>query len=156
MVLLGAVIAQASGEDYYAYIRDHVLTPAGMTATGSFASDDPVENLATGYIHAPGARENTTHLLLRGVPAGEGYSNLADLRRFALALQTGKLVSPAAVERLWADHDHANYAAGFEIEHGAIGLSAGHSGCQTARKSDPRSACKTDPSGAEVCSRPAA
>jgi glucose-6-phosphate 1-dehydrogenase len=28
--------------------------------------------------------------------------------------------------------------------------------CQTARKSDPRSACKTDPSGAEVCSRPAA
>lgn len=28
--------------------------------------------------------------------------------------------------------------------------------CQTARKSDPRSACKTDPLGTGVCSRPAA
>jgi hypothetical protein len=28
--------------------------------------------------------------------------------------------------------------------------------CQTARKSDPLSACKIDPSGAVVCSRPAA
>ncbi|HEY2752884.1 serine hydrolase domain-containing protein [Phenylobacterium sp.] len=132
MVLLGAVIAKTSGEDYYAYIRAHILQPSGMAATGSFASDDPVENLATGYIHAPGSpygwRENTTRLLLRGVPAGEGYSNLTDLRRFALALQAGKLLSPAAVRRLWTDHNQAHYGAGFEIEHSALGMSAGHSG----------------------------
>jgi CubicO group peptidase (beta-lactamase class C family) len=132
MLLLGAVVAQASGEDYYAYVDKHVLRPAMMTSTGSFAIDDPVESLAIGHIRwlaAPsGWRENTVHNLLRGIPAGGGYSTVGDLHRFALALQDGGLVSKAGLERMWTDEGQDNYGAGFELVQGAVGRTAGHSG----------------------------
>lgn len=132
MLLVGAVIAQASGEDYYAYVRRHILEPAGMTSTGAFAADDPVENVAMGYRRAPdspyGWRENTLLAPLRAMPAGGGYSTVADLHRFAVALQTGKLISQASLARLWTDQDQHNYGAGFEVNRGAIGRAVGHSG----------------------------
>lgn len=132
MLLLGAVIAQASGEDYYAYVQRHIFAPAGMTATASDLIDDPVENLAIGYTRAPasayGWRENSIRILRRGIPAGGGFSTVGDLHRFALALQSNKLISQASLQRLWADEDRDNYAAGFEIGHGAVGAAAGHSG----------------------------
>ena len=132
MLLLGAVIAQTSGEDYYAYVQRHIFAPAGMTATGSYLIDDPVEDLAIGYTRVPdspfGWRENSIRILRRGIPAGGGYSTVGDLHRFALALQSGKLISQASLRRLWADEDRNNYGAGFEIGHGAVGSSAGHSG----------------------------
>ena len=48
-ILLGLVVEKASGQSYYDYVRDHVFTPAGMTSTGSYALEDGVPNLATGY-----------------------------------------------------------------------------------------------------------
>lgn len=131
MLLLGAVIAQVSGEDYYAYVQRHIFTPAGMTATGSYAIDDPVEDLAIGYyrrVDGKGWRENSMRNQLRGIPAGGGYSTVGDMHRFALALEAGKLVSRASLRRLWADEDRDNYGAGFEIGHGAVGEAVGHSG----------------------------
>lgn len=132
MLLMGAVIAQASGEDYHAYIRRHIFEPAGMAASGAFDTDDPVESLATGYRRVPGSRygwrENTMEGLMRGIPAGGGYSTVGDLLRFATALQSGRLVSKASLERLWNDPAHHNYGAGFEVNRGAVGRTAGHSG----------------------------
>lgn len=131
MLLLGAVIERASGEDYYDYVRKHVLTPAGMVSTGSISADDPVEDVAMGYIRSPdtsyGWRENTVRNFVRGIPAGGGYSTVGDLHRFAVALESGKLVSPRGLEQLWTDGGH-NYGAGFEIGGGAIGRNVGHSG----------------------------
>lgn len=132
MLLLGAVIERASGEGYYDYVRNHVLLPAGMTATGSISADDPVEDVAMGYIRTPatqyGWRENTVRNFVRGVPAGGGYSTVGDLHRFAMALESGKLISAPSRNRLWTDEGHNNYGAGFEIGGGAIGENVGHSG----------------------------
>ncbi len=132
MLLLGAVIEKASGEDYYDYVRKHVLLPAGMTSTGSIAADDPVEDVAMGYIRTPGTeygwRENTVRNFVRGIPAGGGYATVGDLHRFAVALESGKLLPAAALERLWTDGRGYNYGAGFEIGGGAIGRNVGHSG----------------------------
>lgn len=131
MLLMGAVIAKASGEDYFDYVRAHIFQPAGMTSTGSYAADDPVERIAVGYSptsSAYGWRENTVKNLLRGMPAGNSYSTVGDLHRFARALQSGKLLSPASLERLWADPDHHDYGAGFELGDGAVGRVVGHSG----------------------------
>lgn len=132
VLLLGAVIAAASGEDYYDYVRDHVLGPAGMSLTGSIAADDPIEDVAVGYMRAPAApygwRENTVRNFLRGIPAGGGYSTVGDMHRFAMALQGGKLVSQASLERLWADPQGYNYGAGFEVNRGGVGSAVGHSG----------------------------
>jgi CubicO group peptidase (beta-lactamase class C family) len=105
--LLGLVVQKSSGEDYYDYIRRHIYAPAGMTSTDSYALDGPAPDLATGYVYSPSAKgwsENLTGVSLRGTPDGGGYSTVGDLRRFAEALASGKLVKPASLALLLRDH----------------------------------------------------
>src|SRR4029077_4751025 len=45
-VVLGLVVEAASGEDYYAYVREHVFAPSGMKDTAWWAIDDEVPNRA--------------------------------------------------------------------------------------------------------------
>lgn len=132
MLLLGVVIEKASGENYFSYVRRHIYEPSGMKATDSYSLDEPVENLAMGYLPAPdgpaGWRENTLMNLMRGCPAGGGYSTVGDLFRFARALEAGKLVSAASLKFLWTNHRPNDYGAGFEVEDSAAGRLVGHSG----------------------------
>jgi len=101
-VLLGEIIAKASGEDYYDYMRSHVWEPAGMTATGYFAADDPTPDLAMGYTRGEGGKEplheNVFTRPARGSAAGGGYSTLDDMLRFDQALNADKLCAPG-----WTD-----------------------------------------------------
>lgn len=132
MLLLGAVIEKASAESYFDYVRRHIFVPSGMADTDSYSLDEPVERIAMGYIPAPDDsnawRENTLMNLMRGCPAGGGYSTVGDLFRFARSLQTGKLVSAASLQSLWADNPPHDYGAGFEIQDSAAGKLVGHSG----------------------------
>lgn len=129
MLMLGVVIEAASGEDYYGYVQRHVYDVAGMSSTGSAPMDEPVADLAMGYWRgSEGWRENSFRQLFRGGPAGGGYSTVGDLYGFARALQVGKLVSPASLNTLWADHPPNEYGAGFEIQTTAAGKVVGHSG----------------------------
>jgi len=132
MLLLGAVIEKAAAENYFDYVRQHIFAPSGMTDTDSYSLDDPVERVAMGYVPAsddPDAwRENTSMILMRGCPAGGGYSTVGDLFRFARALETGKLISPTSLKILWTNHRPNDYGAGFEVEDSAAGKLVGHSG----------------------------
>ncbi|MEO5989445.1 MAG: serine hydrolase domain-containing protein, partial [Candidatus Eisenbacteria bacterium] len=47
-VLLGEVIAKASGEDYYDYLQRHVFAPAGMKSTGAPIEGDGAQHVARG------------------------------------------------------------------------------------------------------------
>lgn len=103
-MVLGAIIEAVSGQTYDEYVQQHIFDPAGMTATGSYAMNDPVPNLAMGYTrqdpagdesddhHGHGSdpttpwRENSFMIPFTGTPAGGGYSNAADLLRFRHAL----------------------------------------------------------------------
>jgi CubicO group peptidase (beta-lactamase class C family) len=97
-VLLGEVIAKASGEDYYDYLLKHVFGPFGMTATGYFVEGDGTPRIARGYTRksaASGAEsDNVTTRPARGSAAGGGYSTAADLLTFDRALFGAKLCSP--------------------------------------------------------------
>lgn len=132
MLLLGVVIEKVTGQDYFDYVREHVFKPAGMANTDSYALDDPVPNLAMGYIPAPespyGWRENTFEHVLRGSPAGGGYSTVRDLHRFAIALTSRKLLNEASLEKLWTDHSGAGYGYGFFVSSGVAGKTVGHEG----------------------------
>jgi CubicO group peptidase (beta-lactamase class C family) len=132
MLLLGAVIEKVSTENYFDYVQQHIFAPAGMMDTDSYSLDDPVERVAMGYVPAPDDpnawRENTSMILMRGCPAGGGYSTVGDLFRFARALETGRLVSPASLKILWTNHRPNDYGAGFEVEDSAAGRLVGHSG----------------------------
>jgi len=97
-VVLGLVIERLSGEDYYEYVRRHILEPAGMTHTASWRVDSLPANVATGYtrggMDAPSnapLRPNTDMLPGRGSAAGGGYSTADDLLRFLAALREQRI-----------------------------------------------------------------
>jgi CubicO group peptidase (beta-lactamase class C family) len=135
MLLLGKVIEKASGQDYFAYVREHVTGPTGMTSTDAYELDRVNRNLAVGYeregedANGPIWRNNIFQHVIRGGPAGGGYSTVGDLTRFAEALKAGKLVSQASVKVLTSPKPELNspdYGYGFVLDQG--GRIVGHSG----------------------------
>ena len=132
MFLLGVVIENVTGEDYFNTIRNVIYEPAGMKDTDCYEMDDPVENLAIGYSPDKeskwGWENNYYKHVLKGGPAGGGFSTVGDLHRFALALISGKYVSKSSLEKMWTDHYKARYGYGFGIQEGLNGKVVGHSG----------------------------
>lgn len=134
MLILGVIVEKVSGQDYFDYIREHIYRPAGMANTDAYEMDQPVENLAMGYIPAPGSPYGWTNNLfqhvIKGGPAGGGFSNVRDLHRFALMLLNGQLVSPATLKKMWTSHSEERYGYGFSVEDGnaAVGKVVGHGG----------------------------
>ena len=132
MLLLGVVIESASGQDYFDYIRQHIYQPAGMRNTDCYAMDEPVENLAIGYIpnrsNGLGWENNIYKHVLMGGPAGGGFSTVRDLHKYARAMQQGKLVSASSREAMWTDHHGHAYGYGFSVEQGKAGRIVGHGG----------------------------
>lgn len=132
MFLLGVVIESVTGEDYFDHIREHIYKPANMINSDCYEMDFPVENLAIGYSPAPDNpwkwENNLYKHVIKGGPAGGGFSTVKDLHRFALALLSGKFVSPEAREKMWTDHSGSGYGYGFGIQEGPIGKVVGHSG----------------------------
>jgi CubicO group peptidase (beta-lactamase class C family) len=132
MFLLGVVIEKAAGEDYFDHIRKVIYGPAGMTNSDCYEMDYPVENLAIGYSpdwNSPYRWQNNLYKhVIKGGPAGGGFSTVKDLHKFALALLSGKLVSKDMLQTLWTDYKGANYGYGFTVAQGAGGKVVGHSG----------------------------
>ncbi|NOR52727.1 MAG: serine hydrolase, partial [Candidatus Aminicenantes bacterium] len=66
--------------------------------------------------------------VIKGGPAGGGFSTVGDLHRFAQALLTGKLVSVESLKLLWKDHSGENYGYGYRVAEGPNGKVVGHGG----------------------------
>jgi CubicO group peptidase (beta-lactamase class C family) len=132
MFLLGVIIEKVTGEDYFDHIRKTVYAPAGMTDTDCYEMDYPVENLAIGYSPDPASpykwQNNLYKHVLKGGPAGGGFSTVKDLHRFALALLGGKLVSKSTRDLMWTDFKGGSYGYGFTVAQGPSGKAVGHSG----------------------------
>ncbi|HLM02655.1 MAG TPA: serine hydrolase domain-containing protein [Pyrinomonadaceae bacterium] len=134
MLVLGKVIEKASGQNYYDYIRENIYKKAGMTSSDAYDLDNVNPNLAVGYekdFTEQGAvfRNNIFMHVIRGGPAGGGYSTVGDLLRFARALQSGKLVGREYVKLLTSpkpELNSPNYGYGFGV--GANPATTGHSG----------------------------
>ena len=132
MFLLGVIIEKVTGEEYFDHIRKTISTPLGMTNTDCYEMDYPVENLAIGYSpdwKSPYRWQNNLYKhVLKGGPAGGGFSTVRDLHKFALALLAGKLVSKSMLETMWTDFKGANYGYGFTVVQSPMGKAVGHSG----------------------------
>jgi CubicO group peptidase (beta-lactamase class C family) len=132
MFLLGVVIEKAAGEDYFDHIRKAIYRPAGMTNSDCYEMDYPVENLAIGYSpdwKSPYRWQNNLYKhVIKGGPAGGGFSTVKDLHKFALALLAGKLVSKDMLQTLWTDYKGWDYGYGFTVAQGPGGKVIGHSG----------------------------
>jgi CubicO group peptidase (beta-lactamase class C family) len=139
MLVLGKVIEVVTGQDYFDYVREHLSGPAGMTGTDAYELDLVNSNLAVGYqkeFLEDGTRRFRNNIfahVLRGGPAGGGYSTVGDLLRFAEALKAGKLVSPETFELLTSPKPELNspqYGFGFGVDPrtGVVGHSGGFAG----------------------------
>jgi len=107
-MLTNVELEKASGQDYFTYVREHVYKPAGMNDTDAFELDHDTPNLAMGYTsedengrYVPGPRANNlfSHVV-KGGPAGGGFSTAPDLLKFTNALVSDKLVGRPSREIL--------------------------------------------------------
>lgn len=99
--VLGAIVAQVSGQSYYDYLRQHVFSPAGMPRTAFYTQPQMLasRDIAHPYATRDGqlidvASEN----VYVGGPDHGAYSNGPELLAFSRALQSGKLLTPAYAE----------------------------------------------------------
>lgn len=100
-IVLGAIIEQVTGQDYYEYVREHICKPAGLTDTDWYEADQLTPNLASGYTREGptgqrgGPRRNNIYTRpAKGSPAGGGYSTAGDMLKLAQALESQKLRVP--------------------------------------------------------------
>ncbi|MEX0289230.1 MAG: serine hydrolase domain-containing protein [Flavobacteriaceae bacterium] len=132
MLLLGVIIEKVSGKDYFAYVRENIFEKAQMPNTDAYEMDHPVENLAIGYSPSKsnpyGWENNLYKHVIKGGPAGGGFSTVRDLHSFANALLNEKLVSKASLELLWTDHSKSGYGYGFGTRADSKVMVVGHSG----------------------------
>jgi CubicO group peptidase (beta-lactamase class C family) len=139
MLVLGKVIEVVTKQDYFTYVREHVSGPAGMMSTDAYELDQVNPHLAVGYqkeFQDDGTirfRNNIFMHVIRGGPAGGGYSTVEDLVRFAEALKAGKLVAPKTFELITTPKPEVNssqYGYGFSVDTqtGVVGHSGGFPG----------------------------
>jgi CubicO group peptidase (beta-lactamase class C family) len=135
------IIEEVSGQDYYDYVRDEILIPAGMVDTDSYALDEDVANLAMGYTTKDIDGNDTGTLAAnaplmpgRGFAAGGGYSTTEDLFRFRNALLGHVLLTAESTDLLFQEHAELapgfGYGYGFMIreDEGSVGHSGGAPG----------------------------
>jgi CubicO group peptidase (beta-lactamase class C family) len=100
-VVLGAIIEQVSGQSYFDYVKEHIYRPAKMDNTDAYEMDRPPLNIAIGYTRTglerePELRSRRNNLFLhvvKGGPAGGGFSTVEDLLNFSIALQEHRLLT---------------------------------------------------------------
>lgn len=100
--LLAQVVEKIAGEEFFAFVERRIVRPLGLMHTG--AGDDATlhPGLVTGYRAGPSPAWPIASSNLHA--AGGMVSTVDDLAAFMLALQAGKLVSPAGVRRMNSDH----------------------------------------------------
>lgn len=133
-MVLGAIVEKASGSNYFDYVRNHIYKPAGMVNTDAYELDQDIPNLAVGYTQdsASGGskwRNNIFLHVIKGGPAGGGYSTVEDLHHFAQALRSGKLIRPETLKQ-WSTPSDKNpgYAFGLIVYNANRPKVIGHSG----------------------------
>jgi serine beta-lactamase-like protein LACTB len=102
-VLLGCVIEGASGMRYADYIRENISNPAGIA---NLRVDDVyaiIPNRAQGYSKTESGDSQNSAIVDNSnkIPGGGLSSTVEDLAKFALALQTGKLLKEETLKQMW-------------------------------------------------------
>lgn len=101
-VLLGAILEKVSGESYGDYLQKHVFPRAGLTNTRYCDLAAIIPGRARGYEKEDGHYVNADYLSMTlPFAAGALVSTVDDLAKWTDAIATGKVVSPALVQRAW-------------------------------------------------------
>ncbi|WP_218965323.1 serine hydrolase domain-containing protein [Janthinobacterium sp. 13] len=103
-VLLAQLIELQGGQPFTAFIQRRQFDVAGMPHSGFGDAKDVVANKASSYVLDRGGKgyRNVIEDFPVFMRAGAGInSNAGELANWLVALQSGRLLAPASVERLW-------------------------------------------------------
>ena len=134
-VMLGAIIEKVSGQSYEKYLEENVFMPLGMKNTGYDSPTKILANRASGFEIAGDKLSHASYLDMT-IPyaAGALYSTVEDMHQWSMALDDGKLISPASATKMYTPVKN-NYAYGWAIGkrfgRQTIGHGGGINGFQT-------------------------
>jgi serine beta-lactamase-like protein LACTB len=131
-VLLSAAIESAAKEPFLRFMRKQVFEPAGMDDTRAELTPEPAPDQATSYFprfaadprYGPDLMRELNYSCYAG--ASVFLSTPTDLVRFAMAVNSGKLLAPATVQLLQASQrlrsgEETGYGLGWDLEAADVG-----------------------------------
>lgn len=131
--LLGFIIENVSGKNYWDFMNTRIFQPLGMSSTANRLPSSIITNRASGY-------EQTNHVLMNRDPdltdvfsAGAIVSTVLDLSRWNEALNGDKLLTAQSKEQMWRpmmlrDGKPTKYGFGWFIDTLQGHTNIGHSG----------------------------
>lgn len=112
--LLGYIVENVSGKNYWDFLRERIFTPLQMTST---TRRDPwlvISNRAAGYVFTNGAYAARDYDLTDLFAAGAIVSTVGDLAKWDAALTGGRLFAESSRQRWWTP---ARLNSGQAVEH---------------------------------------
>lgn len=120
--ILGCVVEGASGMKFADYVRENIFKPAGMDRCRVDDVFEIIPNRAQGYFKTSSGelRNSTLADTSYKIPGGGFCSTVEDLARFAIAVQTEKLVKKETLEQMWTiqktrDGKETSYGLGWGL-----------------------------------------
>lgn len=115
-LLLSHLIEKVSGEKYESFLRTNFFAPLGMNDSGYDSNSAIIPRRAAGYGSGRNGPENAPFIHM-SVPQGAGalYSTTEDLLKWEQGLFGGKVLQPAALEKMTQPFK-GNYALGLAVE----------------------------------------
>jgi D-alanyl-D-alanine carboxypeptidase len=136
--LLGFIIENLSGKDYWTYMGEHIFGPLGMSATTNREPSIIVPNRADGYEKPRGGHwVNRDSDLTDIFSAGAIISTVGDMAKWDAALNTDQFVNASSKEMMWTptklkNGEISNYGFAWRLEplegHKKIGHTGSTSG----------------------------
>ena len=100
--LLGFIIENISGKDYWTYMGERIFGPLGMSATTNRDPSIIVSGRADGYERTKGGRWiNRDYDLTDIFSAGAILSTVVDMAKWDAALNTDSILTSASKEAMW-------------------------------------------------------
>lgn len=99
--LLGYIVENASGQNYWDFLRARIFQPLKMTATGNRTPGVIIPNRAAGYELAQQVSINRDYDLTDIFSAGAIVSTVVDMAKWDAALNGEQLLTQASKEQWW-------------------------------------------------------
>lgn len=114
-IVLGYLLERITGQTYQEFVRQNILSPLGMTDSGTFSFVSVIPRRASGYWPGSNGIENAEHFDARmGFSSGSIYSTTEDLLRWEEGLFGGKLLMPASLRKMTTPFK-SDYACGLHV-----------------------------------------
>jgi serine beta-lactamase-like protein LACTB, mitochondrial len=126
-ILVSAAVEDTTNEPFLSFMRKQIFDPLGMDHTQADSATEPIPDRATFYFPRFAANPRYGPDLMRPLDyscyAGSSVflSTPSDLVRFALAINSGKLLKPATVQLLQTSQklpsgEETGYGLGWDLE----------------------------------------